>query len=446
VTGDAETAGGSGETAEDRDDLAAEIVRLQARNEELEVERQRSPKQKVLRGLRAFAAVLCIVLGVLSLVVSVPAIWGRNLLLNTDRYVDTLKPVASDPGVQDVIVTQVTKQVVAHVDISQLADQVLPTRAAQLLGGPLESAFQGFVRTVTTKFVESDAFDKLWVTVNQLAHNQIVYALTAEAPKNAATTVSDNGKVVLNLAPIVDQVKQKLVDAGLTVAKNIPTIGATIEIANVHGLQQARKATHLLDVVANWLPWVGLAFLAGGIALSRKRRRAVLVSVLCVAAGMVVVGLSVTIGRNIYLSNIPTDILPRGTASYLFDTLVRYLRWGLRLVGLLALLIAFGVWVSGPGHAATSFRRGVERGPEWLGSKLDAGPVGPFVVRYTNALRIGVVALMVLILFLIDRPSLGTVIVLAVILVLLLLVIEVLRAAAKRSETEATDAPPPAPA
>ncbi len=379
---------------------------------------------------------LCIVLGVLCLVVSPPAIWGRNLLLNTDRYVDTLQPVASDPGVQDVVVTQVTKQVVAHVDISQLADQVLPPRAAKLLGGPLESAFQGFVSTVTTKFVQSKAFAKLWVTVNRLAHNQIVFALTAEAPKNAATTVDSSGRVVLNLAPIVDQVKQKLVDAGLTVANNIPAVGATIEIANVHGLQQARKATHLLDVVANWLPWVGLAFLAGGIALSRKRRRAVVVSVLCVAGGMVVVGLGITIGRNIYLANVPTDVLPRSTASYLFDTLVRYLRWGLRLVLLVALLIAFGVWVSGPGRAATSFRRGVVRGPQWLGAKLDSGPVGPFVVRYTTALRIGAVALMALILFLIDRPSLGTVILLAVILVLLLLIIEVLRATAKRSDVE----------
>ncbi len=440
MTGDAE---GSGDS-ENPTDLAAEVARLQARNEQLEEERQRSPKQKWLHGLRAFAAVLCIVLGVLSLVVSVPAIWGRNLLLNTDRYVDTLKPVASDPGVQDVVVTQVTKQVVSHVDISKLADQVLPTRAAQLLGGPLESAFQGFVRTVTTKFVESAAFEKLWVTVNQLAHKQIVFALTAEVPKNAATTVSDDGRVVLNLAPIVEQVKERLVGAGLTVAKNIPPVGATIEIANVHGLQKARKATHLLDVVANWLPWLGLAFLAGGIALSRKRRRAVLVSVLCVAGGMVVIGLGITIGRNIYLANIPTDVLPRSTAGYLFDTLVRYLRWGLRLVLLVAVLIAIGVWVSGPGRAAASLRRGVDRGPEWLGAKLDSGPVGPFVVAHTQALRIGAVTLMVLILFLIDRPSLGTVIVLAVILALLLLIIEVLRATARRGAAEV--APPAAPA
>src|SRR5271169_4495049 len=63
---------------------------------------------------RAFLSVVLIVLGVLCLVISPVAIWGRNLVLDTNRYVETVAPLVHNPGVQDVIVTQVDKQVEAH--------------------------------------------------------------------------------------------------------------------------------------------------------------------------------------------------------------------------------------------------------------------------------------------------------------------------------------------
>jgi LPXTG-motif cell wall-anchored protein len=425
----------------DRAELEAEVARLKARNESLEQQKAAAGSHRVQHVLRSIAAVVVLVLGVLCLVLAPPAIWSRNLVLDTDRYVDTLAPLANDPGVQSVVITQVSNKVISQIDISELVGEVLPQRASQLLGGPLESAFEGLVKSVTTKFVESDAFSKLWVGVNRVAHKQLVYSLTGEVPKNAATTVDKSGRVVLNLAPIVEQVKDRLVKAGLTVAKNIPPVGVTIEIANVHGLQQARRATHWLDVVADWLPWVGLALLAGGIALARKRRRTLIISTLCVAGGMLLIGVGITIGRSIYLANVPTDVIPRNTAGYLFDTLVRYLRWGIRLVLLLMLIVAIGAWVSGRGRGATAFRGAVARGPRALGSKLDSGPVGPFVVRYATALRVSVIALMVFILTLVDRPSLGAIILLAVILVILLLIIEMLRATAVRADTDA--APPP---
>ena len=105
--------------------------------------------------------------------------------------------------------------------------------------------------------------------------------------------------------------------------------------------------------------------------------------------------------------------------------MVRYLRLGIRLLALLALLVAFGVWVSGPGEVATRFRTFVVRWPREAGSRLNAGPVGPFVDRYATALRVLVIAVLGVILLLFDSPSLVTVIVLAVICVILLLIIEI---------------------
>jgi hypothetical protein len=156
-----------------------------------------------------------------------------------------------------------------------------------------------------------------------------------------------------------------------------------------------------------------------------------------VVQGQMVALFAFDIGYGIYLDKVTTPNLTRDTAQYIFDTVVRYLRLGIRLLALLALLVAFGVWVSGSGEVATRFRGFVVRGPRELGSRLNAGPVGPFVDRYATALRILVIAVLGVILLLFDSPSLATVIVLAVICVILLLIIEMLRASAHRARTEA---------
>jgi hypothetical protein len=174
-----------------------------------------------------------------------------------------------------------------------------------------------------------------------------------------------------------------------------------------------------------------------GVLLSRRKRRALVASLLGLVIGLVIVGIGILIGRAIYLNKITTPTLTRDTAQYIFDTVVRYLRLGIRLLALLALIVALGVWVSGPGYVATRFRTFVVRWPREAGSRLNAGPVGPFVDRYAIALRVAVVAILGVILLLFDSPTLVTVIVLAVICVILLLIIEMLRASAHRARAEA---------
>jgi LPXTG-motif cell wall-anchored protein len=375
-------------------------------------------------------------LSVICLVLTPVVVWGRNLLLNTDRYVQTMEPLASNPGVQNTVIAAVDAQFQGRLDLKSVLDPVLPPRAAQVLVPPLQSAADSLVNTVTTRFVQSDAFKTLWKTVNQVAHTQVTYLLTGQQPKNAAVRVASNGDLTLDLSAVVQQVKARLVDAGLTVAAKVPVVGSTIKVGNVAGLQHARSLTNLLNKVANWLPWVGLVLLVGGVLLSRRKRRALVASLLGVVIGLVLVGVGLLIGRGIYLNKITSPTLTRDTAQYIFDTVVRYLRLGIRLLALLALIVAFGVWVSGPGEVATRFRGFVVRGPRELGSRLNAGPVGPFVDRYATALRVAVIAVLGVILLLIDSPTLVTFIILAVICVILLLIIEMLRASAHRARAE----------
>lgn len=413
---------GSGPDAEA---LRSEIEALKQQNAALASQTQSAGWLSTLgHGLRTTAVVLLVVLGTVCMTVTPLAIWGRNLVLNTDRYVETLKPVAQDPGMQDAIIAAVDRRVEAYVDVPAALDGLLPPQAVKLIGPPLDSAITGLVNNVVTKFVRSEAFVTLWVTINRTAHDQIVRLLTG---KSNAINVDSSGKVTLDLAPIVQNVKQQLVAAGITVASNIPVVGTTIEIAELKGLAKAQKGVRALNTVANWLPWVGLAFLAGAIATARKRRRTLIVSMLAVAGGMVVIGIGLLIGRHLFLNGVPPSAIPTATTKDLFDTFVRFLRDGIRIVAVVALIIAFIAWMFGPSRPARRIRHWFRTVPPGLASRAANGHVGEVAAVQATPLTAAAIGFGLLLILLWNNPSAAVIITIAVLVAIIVLLVQVQR-------------------
>jgi len=409
--------------------IQAEVRALRERNQELESEGGRSPRRSMGSVARSTAVVVLLVLATLCVTLAPVTIWGRNLVLNTDRYVTILTPVAANPGVQDLVIKQVDNQVASHIDVKTLVAETLPPRAA-ILAAPLQSAVAGLINTVTTKFVRSPAFQTLWVTVNRTAHTQIVYLLTGKNPAGSAVSLTNDGKVVLQLAPIVEQVKDRLVAAGLTVAKNIPAVGATIVIAQAKGLTQARKAVRALNTIADVLPWLALVLFGGAIATARRRRRALTTSAFCTAGGMVFLGLALLVARHLYLDRIDPTKVPHDTAKFLFDTLVRFLRDGIRIVLAVAVVVVILAWVTGPSPRAVRLRHRVASAPRAAATAAADSPLSQLASEHTRGCRIGIIATALFVLVLFTGISLLSVVVLAVISALLLLAVEWLRASA----------------
>jgi hypothetical protein len=71
---------------------------------------------------------IILVLSVVCLVLTPVVVWGRNLLLNTDRYVQTVDPLASNPGVQNTVIAAVDAQFQGRIDLKSVLDPVLPPR------------------------------------------------------------------------------------------------------------------------------------------------------------------------------------------------------------------------------------------------------------------------------------------------------------------------------
>jgi hypothetical protein len=254
---------------------------------------------------------------------------------------------------------------------------------------------------------------------------------------------TQNDKVVLDLSPLVDAVKAKLDGRGITLFDKIPAnkVLVQLDIIDAQQLQKVQKATKLLNTLAWLLPILCLACLAGGLALSPNRRRSLTRWGIGVAVAVALLGAGIAVGRSIYLDKVVSPQLPHDAAAAVFDTLVRYLRYGIRLVIALVLVVALAAWLSGPTRAATSIRATTKRIVGGAGESAGAhgvtfGAFGVWVSHYRAGLRIAAVLLALVTLLLWGNPRGSTVLVLALVLLVVLGLIEfIARAARPPSET-----------
>jgi len=103
------------------------------------------------RWWRRIAATLLILVSCLLAPLSVVAVWARSEVTDTDRYVDTVAPLAKNPAVQQAVTTNLTNLVFQYVDVQGITTQALtaisqrgilpPAVAAQVQGlsGPIVS-------------------------------------------------------------------------------------------------------------------------------------------------------------------------------------------------------------------------------------------------------------------------------------------------------------------
>jgi hypothetical protein len=408
---------------------------------------------------RSIVATLMIVVACVLAPLSVVAIWTRNQVTNTDRYVATITPLASDPAVQQAITDQITAQVFTYIDIQALTTQVadalstrvegrgLPPQAAaalQGLAGPVANGVQGFVRTQVERIVQSQAFEDAWVQANRVAHEALVKALTGEG--GGAVTV-EGDTVTLNLAPFIQTVKQRLVAQGFTLAERIPQVDASFVLFQSQDITRARSGFNLLNTLGVWLPVIAIVLLVLGVYVAKDHRRALVGAALGVAASMVVLALALTVFRSIYLDAVPAAVLPHDAAAVLYDTIVRFLRLGLRTVLVLGLVVAAGAFLSGQSVTAVRTRQGLSDAIGWLAGGAEragfsTGPVGTWVYANKKALRIGAVALAALALVFWGRPTGKVVLGLTLALLVVLALIEFLGRRPAHQAVEATTGQP----
>jgi hypothetical protein len=385
----------------------------------------------VVAGLLVAVAALLAPLSVLST-------WASGQIQDTDRYLATVAPLASDPAVQAAIVVRVEEVIYSYLDLDAAVDEVvqalegqgLPPRAAATLGalaGPLTNGIRSFVHDRIVALVASDAFEEAWVAANRTAHEELVAALLGDSGGAVAV---DNGAVSANLAVLINTVKGQLVDAGFAIAERIPEVAATFTIVQSENLGKLQRLLGLLDNLSTWLPVVGLGLIAVAVVIARDRRRIVLVAGLAVAGSMLLLGATLNIIRPYYLDALPASS-SAAAAGAVYDQLVSFIRMALRGVLVVALTVAVVAWFSADRGAGASARRGLVNGISHVRSGgaragLRTGRFGEFLGQYRGPLRLAVVGLAAVGYLAQDHPTGGTALTFVIVTAVVLLVLEVL--------------------
>jgi hypothetical protein len=321
---------------------------------------------------RTIAAILAVMSG-LFVTVGVTSVWLHKTTYKTDEWVSTVGPLAKDARVQAALAVWATQQVTKVVDTQSIFEDLLPTKA-QPLAAPLSTAVDSFITQAAQKFFSSDAFVKIWVTANRDAHQNIIDVLEGKH----ALSIKD-GKVQLDLLPVIDQVLQKVNEStdgrfsnqignitnltpeqaraklSTALGRPIPDDFGTITIFEKDQLSTVQKAAQLCNDAVYAIVIAAILLIAAAFVIAPDRRR-IAIWVGLSAAGFLVAFRTIAriSGRQVVKQIvIPVNreatqaVVSRVLASYLDVTLIAL------LIGLVVAIIAF---FAGPGRYAVATR------------------------------------------------------------------------------------------
>ncbi|WP_454314810.1 hypothetical protein [Streptomyces phaeoluteigriseus] len=371
---------------------------------------------------RLLGSVLLILLAALLSLLSVVAVWANSIVQDTDRYVATVGPLARNPDVQKAVTHRITSAVLERVDLDALVQQLtdaasqqgVPPRAADLLktlDGPIENGLKQLVTNTVAQVVSSSAFQTVWVEGNRRAHAALDEALTGDG--EGAVKLEDN-QVVIDVGPIVARVKDRLVEAGLAPAAKIPAVHTDFVVFASEDIGEIKTYVRVLQILGGWLPVIALLVAAAGVYVSFHRRHALIGAALSVFIAMLVLGIALTVARDVYLDRLPPGT-SQAAAGAVYDALVRFLRAGVRALAAVALFTAVGAFLLGPSRIAVLARTGCRRS---IGAVRDVaasagfrtGAVGRFVHRFKHWIGVFILVVAVIVLFSWDYPTTAVVV------------------------------------
>jgi hypothetical protein len=342
-----------------------EVRRLKAQIDELQ--QQATTTKPPRRWVRTFWSTLLIVVACILAPLSVVSVWARGEVTDTSRYVQTVAPLASDPAVQQAVTNRITAEIFTYIDVPGLTSEAVATisenrsltprqtAALEALTGPLNSGIESFTEQTVQRVVQSEQFEAAWVEANTLVHQRLNAALSGENVDTALQV--ENNQVVLDLSNLITQVKQRLIDRGLTVAANIPaSTSATIVLFDVPNATSLQTGYSLLNAVGFWLPLIAIALAVLGIFVSHRPRRALAWFGFGLLVAMSVAAAALAAGRLAYTNELPATV-DTAAATAIFDQFTYFLRQSLWAGAAGGAVLLFGGLLLGEGRVATGIRR-----------------------------------------------------------------------------------------
>ena len=305
----------------------------------------------------------------------------------------------------------------------------------------MSGAINGLIEREVREFIASDAFADVWVTINTRAQQGLIRLL--EGDDTGAISLQGD-QVVLDVSDVIEQVQQRLVARGLTIAQNIPIpeVDKQIVLLDAPRLKQARTIYAFANPLAQWLI-VGVAGLyVGALFLARRRPRMTGYIGLGLLANALFVGLALSIGRQLFVNELAGTVFGPASAVF-YDTLLTYLQRGWQVLLGLGLILLVTAWFTGINASGAATRHAIAGTLETAGASMTnhrVVSVARWVAPNVRWLRAVAVVLGVLVLMWGNEASPARLLWAVVITIAVLAVLQVLVGASSVSDESGQDA------
>ncbi|RDI34517.1 hypothetical protein [Lentzea flaviverrucosa] len=399
--------------------LRAEVYALQARLD------RRERRAATVRMVRRIGAAVLVAVTAFALVMSVVGIWSARTALDTDRWVATVAPLPKDPEVAAAVADFATVKLFEAVDVEQRLRAVLPEQAA-FVAGPLANQLHAPVRATATEVLGSDQFQRAWTELNRRAHQRALAVVEGDSDLVAV----HQDRVEIDLLPLINEMlralsaqlptlfgrqlslpdlgsgeipadlRERVQDSlGVTVPENFAQF-TVYDSGQLWAAQQA-VVTAERSLVLFLLGTFVLLVLA--LLVSPDRRRTALQLGLWLVVAAVAVTAALRAVREQVLLNVPEGLYRDGAADVLTAVFSQLRTRGWQMLWTGALLAAL-MYVIGPGRGPVWLRRRTVQawGAIRLGGQALAAHGPGWTARHLDAVRVGGVAVAVLLALLLS--------------------------------------------
>jgi len=423
-----------------------ELARLAAENEELKAQLAAGGKTKRHHFWRNFLVWCLIILASLLALAGTLSTWVATTTLNTNTFVNTVAPLVKNDAVAKAVSDQAVAKLFATYDVegkiksglTELNDAIkkavppnakIPDIDLSFIAGPISSGLETVAKTASLKILQSAAFYKIWQDTIRLAHTAMVNIV--EGKQDAAITSKGN-TVILNLSPLLTQIKDKLVASGLGFLNNVkvPADFGEVKLFTSDQLGAVKSAVNLLRLVSWLLPLLAFIFYIIAVLIAINRRTALMGAAIALAITMLIVLIVLKVAHGQLFGQIKQAEIT-AAANVVWGSLLAGLYQAVRGLLALGIVVAIGAAVAGPykwstslrGHTAAFFTKWRERRQ---GGEPKTGFYA-FVDKYAWLLRIAGLVIAVIVLVALPHISGLAVLIAVIILAVYMAIIELLR-------------------
>lgn len=299
-----------------------------------------------LRSPRTYVSLVFTVIIAVLLAVVVPVSWAKTTVLDTDRWVATIAPLADSPAIQRVVSENVSARIIGALDIQGIAEEHLPDEAV-FLASPMANSIESMIKGAADSVVASEAFSNLWSSLSRSSHQAIVAAFTTVETNGALS--HEDGTIALDVGIVAETVREGLVERGFGFVENIPTsfLSGEIVLFSSPYLAQVQMTFSFLNSFVDIGIAVMLVLLIGALLLTKDRRKVILWLGMGVFLVMLVLALTLEFAKMPLIDSLGFPASEKAAISDVYDIVLASLIVELKVIAFAGIVVGAFAMVAG---------------------------------------------------------------------------------------------------